>query len=156
MITLIFAMDENRVIGLDNELPWHYKDDLIFYKNKVEGKTVLMGDLTYQSLKKYYKTKPLPYKKIYVANFEDKEYVDAIRINDLIAFLKINQEDIFIVGGKTIYELSLEFADNIYITYILDKHIGNVYIKPFSLDKYRLTWKNVIPKLIFTKYERIK
>lgn len=156
MITLIFAMDEKRLIGLDNELPWHYKEDLLFYKSKVEGQTVLMGDLTYQSLKSYYKTKPLPYNKIYVANLEEKEYQDAFRVSDLITFLKTNQEDIFVVGGKTIYELSLNFADQIYLTYILDRHNGNVYLKPFSLDNFKLTWKKVIPKLIFTKYERIK
>ncbi|MBQ4356793.1 MAG: dihydrofolate reductase, partial [Acholeplasmatales bacterium] len=54
MINMIWAMDKNNLIGDGNRIPWHVKEDLIYYKNKTKGQTVLMGDATYFSLKSYY------------------------------------------------------------------------------------------------------
>ena len=70
MINMIWAMDKNNLIGDGNRIPWHVKEDLIYYKNKTKGQTVLMGDATYFSLKSYYKTKPLPYGKCYIATID--------------------------------------------------------------------------------------
>ena len=83
MISLIWAMDINWLIGIDDKLPWHYREDLLYYKEKTAGKTVLMGDKTYYSLKGYYKTKPLPYGKIFVASLDKLELEDAIVVNDI-------------------------------------------------------------------------
>ena len=113
-----------------------------------------MGHETYLSLKGYYKSKPLPFSKIYVANLNDYTYDDAILVKDFITFLKNNKENLWVIGGKTIYELALPYANTLYITYILNRHEGDTYIKPFSLDNYRLTNKLIEPSLIFAKYER--
>jgi dihydrofolate reductase len=156
MISMIWAMDENWLIGKDNLLPWHYPKDLAYFKKHTEGQTVLMGDMTYQSLKTYYKTKPLPFGKIYVANNEEKTYTDAIRVSDLIMFLKEYKEDLIIIGGKTIYSLSLPFVDRLYITYVLKTHEGNVYFPKFDLSTFKLIHKMMEPELIFAVYERIK
>ena len=51
MIKLIWAMDEERLIGKDNLIPWHCKEDLLYYKETTKGQTVLMGEATYDSLK---------------------------------------------------------------------------------------------------------
>ena len=88
MISLIWAMDKNWLVGKGDKLPWHFKEDLIYYKSKTAGKTVLMGDKSYFSLKSYYKDKPLPYGKIYVASLDQLELDDAIVVNDVISFLK--------------------------------------------------------------------
>jgi dihydrofolate reductase len=115
-----------------------------------------MGDLTYQSLKTYYVNKPLPFKKVYVANVVAKDYPDGIWINDLFKFLKETKEDIMIIGGRTIYQLSLPYADRLYITYVLKTHLGNVYFPKFDLDEFRLIDKKISDGLIFAVYERIK
>ncbi|MFA6800515.1 MAG: dihydrofolate reductase [Acholeplasmataceae bacterium] len=154
MISMIWAMDENWLIGRDNELPWHYKEDLLYYKNIVNQKIVLMGDLTYQSLKSYYKTKPLPFKKIYVCNLDDKSYEDAILVKDIHEFLKNINEDIIIIGGKTIYKLALPYANKLYITYVLSHYEGNVYFPKFDLSEFKLVNKKMSPSLIFAVYER--
>ena len=70
MKNLIWAMDENWLVGKDDLIPWHVKEDLLYFKSKVKGKTVVMGDTTYFSLKGYYKNRPLPYGKIYVASLD--------------------------------------------------------------------------------------
>src|SRR5690554_7914181 len=104
MIQMIWAMDENWLIGKDNLLPWHYPKDLAYFKKMTKDAHVLMGDLTYQSLKSYYKSKPLPFKKIYVADLETKTYDDAIHVQDIFKFIKQTKEDIMVIGGKTIYQ----------------------------------------------------
>ena len=154
MISMIWAMDENWLIGKDNQLPWHYKEDLKYYKSKVDQKIVLMGDLTYESLKGYYKTKPLPFKKMYVCNLEDKNYKDAILVKDIRNFFENNDEDIIVIGGKTIYQLALPYANRLYITYVLDHHEGNIYFPKFDLSKFKLVEKKLSPSLIFSVYER--
>ncbi len=156
MISMIWAMDENWLIGRDNALPWHYKEDLLYYKRVVENQIVLMGHETYQSLKGYYKTKPLPYKKIYVCNLEDKDYEDAILVKDINGFLKENKEEIYIVGGRTIYKLALPYADRLYITFVLKAHRGNVYFPKFDLNEFKVINKKMSPELIFAVYERIE
>jgi dihydrofolate reductase len=154
MISMIWAMDENWLIGKDNLLPWHYAKDLAYFKKMTQGQSVLMGDMTYQSLKSYYKTKPLPFGKSYVANINDVDYPDAIHVKNIFEFFRHVDEDIFIIGGKTIYELSLPFSKRLYITYVLKAHEGNVYFPKFDLSQYKLIDKKIEEGLIFAVYER--
>ncbi len=156
MIKLIWAMDENWLIGKDNQLPWHYPSDLKYFKQQTKDAHVVMGDMTYESLKGYYKTKPLPFKKISVANLVKKHYNDATWISDIHQFFKTLEEDVFVIGGKTIYQLSLPYADQLYITYVLNHHDGNVYFPKFNLNLFKLIDKRLEPGLIFAVYERRK
>ena len=80
MINMIWAMDKNNLIGDGNRIPWHIKEDLIYYKNKTKGQVVLMGDATYFSLKSYYKTKPLPYGKCYIATIDKNLKIENLNI----------------------------------------------------------------------------
>ncbi len=154
MISMIWAMDENWLIGKDNLLPWHYPKDLAYFKSHTKDYAVLMGDMTYQSLKSYYIKKPLPFKKIYVANINDAIYPDAVHIKDVHSFFESTEEDIMIIGGKTIYQLSLPYADRLYITYILKSHEGNVYFPKFDLSLFNLNEYQTEDGLIFAVYER--
>ena len=95
MINMIWAMDENNLIGIGDKIPWHIKEDLLYYKSKTKGQTVLMGDTTYFSLKGYYKTKPLPYGKIYVATLDRTLALDdAEMVYDLNEFIKNFKEEL--------------------------------------------------------------
>jgi dihydrofolate reductase len=155
MISLIWAMDENWLIGKDNLLPWHYPKDLAYFKAKTKNQAVLMGDMTYDSLKSYYKQKPLPFGKIYVANLVERTYEDATLIKDIHAFLKDTKEDVMVIGGKTIYQLALPYANRLYITFVLGRHEGNVYFNRFDLSVFKLIEKTIEDGLIFAVYERI-
>ncbi len=155
MISMIWAMDENWLIGKDNLLPWHYPKDLAYFKSHTKECAVLMGDMTYQSLKSYYVKKPMPFKKVYVANINDASYPDATHVKDLFTFLKETSEDVMVIGGKTIYQLALPYADRLYITYILKTHEGNVYFPRFNLGAFRLLTYQIEDGLIFSVYERI-
>ena len=156
MIQMIWAMDENWLIGKDNLLPWHYPKDLAYFKKMTKDASVIMGDMTYKSLKTYYKTKPLPFKKIYVANILDAHYEDAIHVKDIFEFIKTVDEDVMVIGGKTIYQLMLPYADRLYITHVLKRHEGNVYFPKFKLSEYKCVDKKIEENLIFATFERVK
>jgi dihydrofolate reductase len=158
MINMIWAMDKNWLVGKDNKLPWHFKEDLIYYKSKTQGKTVLMGDNSYYSLKSYYKDKPLPYGKIYVASLLDLKLDDAGVINDVISFLKNfpKEEELWVVGGATIYKFSLPYADNLYITHVDGEYEGDAYFPKFDLEnEFKLISSKVSNNLNFAVYERV-
>lgn len=155
MISLIWAMDSNWLIGIDDKLPWRYKEDLIYFKNMVKNKPVLMGDVTYDSLKGYYKDKPFPFGKIYVGSLNKHLKIEnATIINDIEKFLSTHKEELFVIGGSTIYKLALPYADRLYITHILNRHPGNVYFPKFDLNNYKVINKKLSEKLIFTCYEK--
>ena len=155
MINMIWAMDKNNLVGIDDKIPWHIKEDLLYYKSKTNGQTVLMGDATYYSLKGYYKTKPLPYGKIYVATIDKSLVMDGVEmIYDLTEFLKNNKEELWVVGGATIYKLSLPYADRLYISFVKGEYVGNRYFPTVDFSKYNLVWENDTEKVRYTVFER--
>ncbi len=153
MISLIFATDPNHLIGRDNDLPWHYKEDLAYFKKTTLHQTVLMGLNTFHSILAM-NGKPLPKRRIIVASLEPFDYPEVTVISDLIGFLKQNhEEEIFVIGGKTIYELAFPYADRLYITHIKKPHEGNVFLD-FKLDDFQLISKDEREALTFAVYER--
>lgn len=159
MIYSIFATDINLLLGDKNILPWHYKKDLQYYKEIVNNKDVLMGYNTYLSLRKYYKENTkLPYNKIYIASldknikYNNLDNVDIVL--DIDKFLNDFKNDLYIVGGKTIYELTFKYCDILYITFILNTHIGDTYLNKLDLSSFELTSSKLDNNLVFTKYER--
>ena len=155
MINLIWAMDENNLIGCGDKIPWHCKEDLLYYKSKTKGKTVLMGDATYFSLKGYYKTKPLPYGKIFVATIDKSlSLPDATMVYDIDDFLSNYNDELWVVGGATIYKLSLNYADRLYISYIQGSHEGDKYFPLIDFSKYNLIWEEKTQAVRYTCFER--
>ena len=161
MINMIWAMDKNNLIGKDNLIPWHVKEDLLYYKEKTKGKNVLMGDQTYFSLKSYYKTKPLPYGKCYIATIDKDLKIsnpleDIELIYDIDSFLKNHdkEDELFVVGGATIYKLALPYADRLYISFIKGDYVGNKYFPTIDYDKYNLIWQLETELVKYTIWEK--
>lgn len=154
MVTLIWAMDKNWLVGKGDRLPWHYPEDLKFFKQQTKDKIVLMGGVTFDSMKGYYKNTPFPFSKVYVADINNKEYKDAITVKDVIEFLNNNKEDLFVIGGPTIYKLSLPFADRLIVTHIGAEHEGDVYMDKFDFNEFEIVESEQSGVLNFTKYKR--
>lgn len=159
MINMIWAMDKNNLIGDGNRIPWHIKEDLIYYKNKTKGQVVLMGDATYFSLKSYYKTKPLPYGKCYIATIDknlkiENPLEDIEIIYDLDSFLKNFDGDLWVCGGATIYKLALPYANRLYISFIKGDFKGDKYFPKIDYEKYDKIWENETDSVIYTVFER--
>ena len=154
MIKLIWAMDKFNLIGKENKIPWHIKEDLVYFKEKTKGQTVLMGLNTYYSLKGYYKTRPLPYGKIYVASLDDVTLDDAEVVKDCVEFLKNFNDDIFVCGGATIYKLSLPLADMLYVSIIKGEYSGDAYFPTVDFSKYELVSRDDQERVTFDVYKR--
>ncbi len=161
MINLIWAMDKNQLVGKGDKIPWHIKEDLLYYKSKTNGKVVVMGDTTYYSLRTYYKTKPLPYGKIYVATI-DKNLVindglnDIEMVYDLVEFLENFKDELWVVGGRTIYKISLPYADNLYISFVQGEYEGDIYFPAIDFSQYELVWENITESVRYTQFKRVK
>ncbi len=155
MINMIWAMDENNLVGKNNKIPWHIKEDLLYYKEKTNGQTVIMGDATYYSLKGYYKTRPLPYGKIYVASLDPNfKADDAILVSNLKEFIENVEEDIWVCGGATIYKICLPYANRLYISFVKGKYEGDAYFPQIDYSKYNLIFERDSEQVRYTIFER--
>ncbi|MDO7983628.1 MAG: dihydrofolate reductase [Pigeon pea little leaf phytoplasma] len=162
MISLIAAVDGNFLIGNGERLPWHYPQDLAFFKEKVANQTILVGLRTYRSLCSYYKNKKFPFKSIYLAttasDISVQYYRDDIsirQVNDVTIFLHNfhkTSKSIFVIGGRQIYQLALPYVNILYLTYILRRFSGNIYFPYLNLYKYILKEYRIIEELIFATY----
>ena len=133
MITLIAAMDEERVIGYKGSIPWHIKEDLQHFKEATLNKPVIMGRKTYESLKG-----PLSDRLNIVVSSNPnylQEHPEVRVIQDLESFLKRIQKEeaeYMIIGGASIYQESLPYADKIILSLIKGKHDGDTFFPEFE------------------------
>ncbi len=102
MIKLLWAMDENNLIGQNNQLPWHLREELQHFKETTLGQTILFGQLTYEGIGRPLskrKTLVLTRQLDYQINHPDVEVVTDLTA--IINFYHQNpNEDIYICGGK--------------------------------------------------------
>lgn len=155
MISMILAMDPSGLIGKDNDLPWNYPEDLQYFKYITLNKTVLMGVTTFESIVSRL-NKPLPNRKSIVASLTEFSYPGVEVISDLEGFLqKTHNEEIFVIGGKTIYEIAFPYADKLYITHIKKLYDGDTYLD-LDLNEFRLIKSDDNEDLNFSVYERIR
>lgn len=114
MITLIAAIGKNNELGKNNDLIWKIKEDLKFFKDITLNHTVIMGYNTYKSI-----GKPLPNRRnVVLTSHEIKD--DVITYNNINALIEneIKSEEVFIIGGYSMYKYFYEFADKMYLTII--------------------------------------
>jgi len=136
--SIIVAMDLYDGIGKDNQLPWHIKQDLQYFKNKTLNKTIIMGSNTYFSLP----NRPLKYRKNIVLT-TDKDKKDIIEKDGAIVYDNINDiindfknEDCFIIGGASIYKQFIDYCDTLYITKVAGQYDCDTFFPYFD----KLEW----------------
>ena len=117
MINIILAYDKNYAIGKDNDLIYHFSEDLKRFKELTKGKTIVMGRKTWESL-----PNKLPNRK-HIVLTRDTNYKivdDSVTImNDINDIELLSQlEDIWVIGGSSIYKELRKIADRIEVTYI--------------------------------------
>lgn len=135
MISLIAAIGKNNELGKENDLLWHIKDDLENFKNLTMGKYIVMGANTYYSL-----PKKLKGRKYIVLSKKIKEIEQGMvfsSFDDLLNFIKLQKEEVMIIGGGSIYSLFMPFCDKIYLTEIEDSKEADVYFPKFDKRKFQ-------------------
>lgn len=145
IVSMIAAMDENRGIGYKNKIPWHIKEDLIRFKKLTEGKTIIVGRKTFESLLDYYRAskRPFPKRKMIVITTNrdyEKNYKDKIpNLYFVYSFeealdlaRKIEKEEIFIAGGQKVFEQGIKYAKRLYLTIVKGKYQADSFFPDYK------------------------
>ncbi|MBL0663210.1 type 3 dihydrofolate reductase [Aeromonas caviae] len=118
MISMIAAMAHDRVIGLDNQMPWHLPADLAHFKRVTLGKPVLMGRKTFESI-----GRPLPGRRNLVISRNPDYRADGVEVIDsvevaLALLAGSDVAELMVIGGGHLYGQLLPRADRLYLTRI--------------------------------------
>ncbi|MBP1665349.1 MAG: dihydrofolate reductase [Bacteroidetes bacterium] len=141
MISIIAAVSEDNGIGKNNDLLWNIPEDLKRFKRLTYGKTVIMGKKTWESLPK----KPLPGRKNIVITDIPYENIDnavtAYSIEDALSKCGDNEE-VFIIGGGSIYKQFMPLAGRLYITHVRRKIPADVYFPEIDMNTWNIVEKD--------------
>jgi dihydrofolate reductase len=133
-------MSENRVIGKDNQLPWHLPADLKFFKATTLHHPILMGRKTFESI-----GRPLPQRtSIIITRQPGYEAEGALVVSSIAGAIQAAQElnpDLFIIGGAQILQEALPLIDTMYLTRIRATVAGDVFYPEFNEQEWRETWR---------------
>ncbi|WP_349254882.1 type 3 dihydrofolate reductase [Thalassotalea castellviae] len=160
ILSMIVAHANNRIIGKDNDMPWHLPADLAYFKKTTLGKPVVMGRKTYESI-----GRPLPGRQNIVIS-RDKNY-QAEGVTTVTSVEQALQqagdvEEVMVIGGGAIYQHCLPAADRLYITHINAEIEGDTQFPEYDVEndwtlvkseKYSADEKNAFP-LDFCLYQR--
>lgn len=116
IISMIAAMADNRIIGKDNQMPWHLPADFAWFKRCTMGKPVVMGRKTYESI-----GRPLPGRLNIVISRDASLFIEGVTtVTSIEQALEVaaEVEEVMIIGGGAIYAACLPMANKLYITHI--------------------------------------
>lgn len=136
-ITLIAAMDRQRVIGINNTLPWHLPNDFKHFKALTMGKPIIMGRKTYASI-----GRPLPHRRNIVLSRDAKFSAPGIDVfHDLQSALASCQQEpeVMIIGGATLYTLALPIATKLELTIVDTEVKGDTWFPEYATNDWQET-----------------
>jgi len=139
-IVLIAAFAQNRVVGINNTLPWHLPEDLKYFKRTTSGKAIIMGRKTYDSI-----GRPLPNRTNIVISRNSDFQAEGVRVvASLQAAIELAKEvnfindvqEVMIIGGASIYEAALPIADRLYLTHVHAEIEGDAYFPEVNFKQW--------------------
>ena len=134
-LSLIVAIAKNRVIGVNNTLPWHLPEDLKRFRDLTTGHHSIMGRKTYDSLGRL-----LPGRTtVIVTRNPDCKVEGAIVVNSLEAAIAACGDDneAFLIGGAELYKDGLKLANKLYITEIDAEYEGDAFFPEFEINEWK-------------------
>ncbi|MFC6337078.1 dihydrofolate reductase [Pseudomonas sp. CCM 7891] len=141
-LSLIAALGENRVIGVDNSMPWHLPGDFKYFKATTLGKPIIMGRKTWDSL-----GRPLPGRLNIVVSRQAGLVLEGAEVfPSLGAAVERAQEwateqgvdELMLIGGAQLYAQGLEQADRLYLTRVGLSPEGDAWFPPFDVNQWTL------------------
>ena len=140
-IVLIAAFAQNRVVGINNSLPWHLPEDLKYFKRTTTGKAIIMGRKTYDSI-----GRPLPNRTNIVISRNSELKIEGVKVVDsLQAAIDLAKEvnfingveEVMVIGGASIYEEALPKADRLYLTHVHAEVKGDAYFPEVDFSQWQ-------------------
>ena len=116
IVSIIVAMAKNRVIGKENDMPWHLPADLQHFRKMTTGKPIIMGRKTYESI-----GRPLPKRhNIIISRNSDYKVEGCDVVGSLEEAVSIagEVEEMFIIGGGFLYNQTIDAVNKLYLTFI--------------------------------------
>ena len=135
LISLIVAMANHRVIGRDNEMPWHMPADLRHFKAVTLGKPVVMGRRTFESI-----GRPLPGRRNLVISRNPEWQAAGVEVApalDAALALLADYDEVMIIGGGQLYAEALSRADRLYLTHIDLDVEGDTFFPDYTGYKWQ-------------------
>lgn len=154
-ITIIAALDENRVVGNKNKMPWHISEDFKHFKSTTLNHPIIMGRKTFESIG----SKPLPKRPHVIVSrtLPETQNIDVTRsLEDAIQQAQTYNENIFICGGVEIYKQALPLSDHMILSHVEGSHEGDAYFPEFDETEWHITKKDVRDGFTIVYYERKK
>ena len=134
-ISLIAAMDRNRLIGAENRLPWHLPADLQHFKALTMGKPIIMGRVTFESI-----GRPLPGRHNIVVTSDsafDAEGCTVVHSVDQALAAASRHPEAMVIGGAALYGQLLARARRMYLTLVDGEFEGDVYFPAWATSEWR-------------------
>ncbi|MGE5525245.1 MAG: dihydrofolate reductase [Rhodospirillaceae bacterium] len=134
-LSLIVAMAKNRVIGLDNKIPWHLPAELKLFKDVTMGHHIVMGRRTWESINRL-----LPGRtSVIVTRQADYRVPGALVVHSLEEALAVSgaDEEVFVIGGAQLFRESLARADRLHLTVVDAEPEGDTYMPPIDFSTWR-------------------
>ena len=141
-LSLIVAMTQNRVIGKDNQMPWHLPADLAWFRQNTTGKPVIMGRKTFESI-----GRPLPKRTNIVLSRQPFEHDGVIwkdSLESAVDFVRDSKE-IMLIGGGQLFNEYLSKADRLYLTEIQTKLDGDTFFPSMNWDEWHIEFEQYRP-----------
>ena len=135
IVSLIAAMSENRVIGVQGRLPWHLPADIANFRTVTLGKKFVMGRKSYEAEDKLCSETGnviITRQEKYKVNKGD---TTAHSLQHALELLQ-DEKEIFVLGGAEIFNQAIDRADFIYITLVHNKFIGDTFFPEIDTDKW--------------------
>lgn len=136
LVSLIWAMDDNRLIGDDNSLPWKLPADMKWFRQQTMGKPIVMGRKTFES----FGARPLPGRHNIVITRDDGYSAEgATPVHSIKEALAAagDVDEVMIIGGASFYEQMLPQAGRLYVTYVHGDFEGDAWFPEFDLSGWR-------------------
>jgi len=133
LISLIWAMDENRLIGRDNGLPWQLPADMAWFRQQTMGKPVLMGRKTFESI-----GRPLPGRLNLVLSRQSIEIAGCTVVHTLDEAVAAagDAAELMVMGGAEVYAMTLPHADRLYVTEVAGRFEGDAWFPEFDMGEW--------------------
>lgn len=141
-LSLIVAMTKNRVIGKDNQMPWHLPADLAWFRQNTTGKPVIMGRKTFESI-----GRPLPKRTNIVLSRQPFEYDGVIwkdSLESAVDFVR-DSEEIMLIGGGQLFNEYVSKADRLYLTEIQTELDGDTFFPSINWDEWHIEFEQYRP-----------
>lgn len=148
-LSLIAALGENRVIGVDNSMPWHLPGDFKYFKATTLGKPIIMGRKTWDSL-----GRPLPGRLNLVVSRQTDLVLEGAEVFPSLEAaveraeawaLEQGVDELMLIGGAQLYAQGLEQADRLYLTRVALSPEGDAWFPAFDASQWKLVSNVVNP-----------